>query len=130
MRPDGERMLAHRLGTAGDLVGGLAFRTQRDEKAADLRGGRLAAHDRAHDLTRVAPREVVAVEKPLDCLLDHRRPRKFRANSLPSGVSTDSGWNWSPSTGSSRCRTAMISPSSERALTSNASGTTVAASEW
>ena len=35
----------------------------------------------------------------------------MRAIVFPSGVSTDSGWNWTPSSGSSRCRTAMISPS-------------------
>ena len=28
--------------------------------------------------------------------------RKLRASSGPTGVSTDSGWNWTPSTGSSR----------------------------
>ena len=31
--------------------------------------------------------------------------------SRPCGVSTDSGWNWTPSTGSSRWRTAITSPS-------------------
>ena len=43
--------------------------------------------------------EVVAVEQPSERLLDHR-DRKFRQRSGPSGVSTDSGWNCTPSTGS------------------------------
>ena len=37
--------------------------------------------------------------------------RKFRASAGPSGVSTDSGWNCTPSTRSSRWRTAITSPS-------------------
>ena len=37
VRRDGHDVLAHRLGEAGDLVGGLALRTQRDEEAGDLR---------------------------------------------------------------------------------------------
>src|SRR5207302_2001731 len=47
-----------------------------------------------------------------------------------SGVSTDSGWNWTPSTGSSRWRTAITSPSSQVAEISSSSGTRAAASEW
>ena len=31
-------------------------------------------------------------------------PRKFRSRCFPCGVSTDSGWNWTPSAGSSRWR--------------------------
>ena len=50
--------------------------------------------------------------------------------SRPSGVSTDSGWNCTPSSGSSRWRTAITSPSAAVAETSNTSGTVVAASEW
>ncbi len=34
----------------------------------------------------------------------------------------DSGWNWMPSTGYSRWRTPMITPSSVRALTSRQDG--------
>ena len=49
---------------------------------------------------------------------------KFRSRSRPIGkVSTDSGWNWTPSTGSSRCRTAITSPSSLVAETVRQSGT-------
>ena len=99
-RLDGEHVRAHRLGAAGDLVRRLALRAQRDEEAADLRGRRVAGHDLAHDLARLVAAEVAAVEHLLERLLDHR-PRKFRAISRPSGVSTDSGWNWTPSIGSS-----------------------------
>ena len=69
--PNGKDVRAHRLGAPGDLVGRLALRPQRDEKAADLRGRRLAAHDLAHDLARLVPREVVPVEQRLDRGLDH-----------------------------------------------------------
>ena len=54
LRPHGEHVLAHRLGAAGDLVGGLALQPQRDQEAADLRRRRLAAHDLAHHLARLA----------------------------------------------------------------------------
>jgi len=48
--------------------------------------------------------------------------RKFRNMSWPTGVSIDSGWNCTPSTASSRCRTAMITPDSLSAVTSRHSG--------
>ena len=41
----------------------------------------------------------------------------------PPSVSTDSGWNCTPSTGRSRCRAAMITPASVRAVTCSSSGT-------
>ena len=56
--------------------------------------------------------------------------RKLRPSAGPSGVSTDSGWNWMPITGNSRWRTAITSPSSAVAQTSSSSGTVTAASEW
>ena len=55
---------------------------------------------------------------------------KFLAIAGPSGVSTDSGWNWTPSIGYSRCLTPITSPSSVRAVISSSSGSRVAASEW
>ncbi len=131
LRRDAEDVLAHRLGAAGDLVRRLALRAQRDEEAGDLRLRRLAAHDLAHRRARLVAREVVAVEQTLDHGLDHSRPsRKLRASTGPSGVSTDSGWNWTPTAGSSRCRTAITSPSSANAVGSSTSGSRVAASEW
>ena len=117
---------------ARDLVGGLALQPQRDEEAADLRGRRLAGHDRVHHRARLGARQVVAVEQPCERVLDHvvDPSRKLRAMSRPSGVSTDSGWNCTPSIGSSRWRTAITSPSAAVADTSKQSGTEVAASEW
>ena len=80
---------------------------------------------------RLVARQVLAVEQPRERVLDHRPPsRKFLAMSRPSGVSTDSGWNCTPSIGSSRWRTAITSPSAAVAETSKTSGTDVAASEW
>jgi len=56
--------------------------------------------------------------------------RKLRSRSLPLGVRTDSGWNWTPSAGSSRCRTAITtSPDhAERSRQSGSAGSTT--SEW
>ena len=110
LRRDGDDVLAHRLGEARDLVGRLALRPQRDEEAGDLGRRRLAVHDRAHQLVRVLAREVVPVEQQLDRGADDH-PRKFLAIAGPSGVSTLSGWNCTPSIGSSRWRTPITSPS-------------------
>ena len=49
-------------------------------------------------------------------------PGNCAAACLPSPVSTDSGWNWTPWIGNCRCRTPMSVPSSVRAETSSASG--------
>ena len=40
------------------------------------------------------------------------RRRKFASRCGPSGVSTDSGWNWTPSMGRVRWRRPMTTPSS------------------
>jgi len=101
LRQDGKYVSAHRLGAAGDLVGGLALQPERNEEAADLSGRRLARHDRVHHAARLVARQVVAVEQLCERGLDHRS-RKFFAISRPWGVRTDSGWNWTPSMGSSR----------------------------
>ena len=94
LRPHRQRVLAHRLGAAGDLVRGLALGAERDQKAGDLGRRRLAAHDRTHHPTRLHAREIVAVEQPRERSLDHAcASKKFRARAGPTGVSTDSGWN-------------------------------------
>src|SRR5439155_13567802 len=108
--PHREHVIAHRLGTARDLVGRLSFDTQRDQKASDLSRCGFAAHDRAHHLSRVLARQVVAVEQPLQRLLDHVRSRRFRAISRPRGVSTDWGRYWTPTTPSRGWRTASTPP--------------------
>src|SRR6185295_5393975 len=102
-----------------------------DEEPADLGRRRLAFHDRVHHAARLVAREVAAVEQMRERLLDHATAsRKLRARSAPAGVSTDSGWNCTPSTASSRWRTAITSPSAAVADTSSDSGIEVAASEW
>ncbi len=100
LRVHRDDVVAHRLGGAGDLVGRLALQAQRDEEAADLGRRRIAGHDRVHHAARLGAREIDAVEQLRERVLDH--PRKFLIRSRPFGVSTDSGWNWTPSSGSSR----------------------------
>ncbi len=48
--------------------------------------------------------------------------KKFPMRRGPSGVSTLSGWNCTPSTARDRCRTPMISPSAVRAVISKLEG--------
>jgi hypothetical protein len=108
----------------------LALQAECNEETADLSLCRLARHDRVHHPARLVAGEILAVEQLCERVLDHRASRKFRTMSRPCGVSTDSGWNCTPSSGSSRWRTAITSPSAAVAETSNTSGTVVAASEW
>src|SRR5581483_3421607 len=120
LRRNGEHVVAHRLRRAGDLVRRLALRAQRDEIAGDLRLRRLPTHDLVHRVARLLTRQALAVQQPRAELLAHRFPsRKLRASAGPSGVSTDSGWNCTPTTGSSRWRTAITSPSSAYAVGSS-----------
>ena len=130
LRSHGQDVLAHRLGAACDLVGRLALEPQRDEEAADLR--RVASPDMIEFITPRASSRVRSwpSSSRRERRLDHAPSRKFRASCGPVGVSTDSGWNCTPSTRSSRWRTAITSPSAAVAETSRQSGTEVAASEW
>ena len=131
-RRHGNHVRAHPLRAAGDLVHRLTLGPQSDEEARRLGRRRLAGHDLVHGRPRLGRLEIAAVEQVGDRPLDHRVPaRKFRSRSRPNGsVSTDSGWNCTPSTGSVRCLTPITSPSSDRADTSSSSGMRVAASEW
>src|SRR5581483_7288407 len=132
---------------AGDLVHRLALDAQSHDERAELRRRRLAGHELLHDGGGLRLGEVVAVHEPLERVADgegrvrHRRcsvwsaariARKLRRMSWPAGVRMDSGWNCTPSTGSSRWRTPMITPLSLHADTSSASGTLSGrmASEW
>ena len=58
--------------------------------------------------------------------------RKFSTIRGPSGVRIDSGWNWTPKRGSSRCCVAITSPSSVHAVSSSSSGRSSRSttSEW
>jgi beta-lactam-binding protein with PASTA domain len=58
------------------------------------------------------------------------RARKFRSMSWPAMVRIDSGWNCTPSTSSSRCRSPMTMPSSVRAVTSSTAGMFSTTNEW
>ncbi len=96
-------------------------------------------HDLGEDRGGVVGGQVVAgadrVDRPAEDLVygrvAHRaEPRKLASRCLPCGVSTDSGWNWTPSAGSSRWR-APITTSPRLALSSSSSGRSGSAtSEW
>src|SRR5439155_1113224 len=61
------------------------------------------------------------------------RRRKFASSRGPSGVRTDSGWNWTPSIGSDSWRRPMITPSSGLVAVMRSSDGSVAGSthsEW
>ena len=70
-RMHGQHVRAHRLGAAGDLVGGLALEPKRNEEPADLAG--VASPDMIVFITsRACSRgEVLAVEQLCDRLLHH-----------------------------------------------------------
>ena len=62
----GEDVVAHRLRATRDLVGGLTFRAQRDQKSSDLRGRRVAAHDLVHHCSRFCASQLRTVEQLAD----------------------------------------------------------------
>src|SRR5207237_10452557 len=107
----------------------------------DLRRGRFALDERAHCGVGLFAAQVLAEDEFRQCVSDAHAAtssrlcadfRKFCRSSLPCSVRIDSGWNWTPWTGYSRWRTAMITPESVRAVTSSESGTASGAahSEW
>ena len=113
----------------------LALRPERGEQRAGHRRVQRRLGERAQQVGGVGRRQVLPAQQPFQQIAgcsSHRRPpaafetgRSFRNASisrLPSGVSTLSGWNCTPSSGSVRCRTPMISPRSERAVTSSTAG--------
>ena len=118
------RVLAHRPRETDDLLRTLTFHHQRRKKTGQRAGRGTPLHDLAHGLGGLVGREVLVANELLDELREHHRSRKFRRIFRPSPVSTDSGWNCTPWTGYTRCRTAMIVPSScVRAATSRSPGT-------
>src|SRR5947209_6636541 len=81
---------------------GLPLRAQRDQEARDLDLGDLPAHDLREHLGGLLGAQVGArgerVDRPCEDLVRHQREsRKFASRCRPSSVSTDSGWNWTPS---------------------------------
>ena len=131
----GER--AHGARETGELVDRLALRTQGDQDAGDLRLGRLAVHDLLEHALGLVDGQVAAEGERVDGagedLVRHRR-RSVRARPAgrpPAGswpaaacraaVSTDSGWNCTPSAGSSRWRMPISTPP-PRAVSTRQSG--------
>ena len=88
----------------------------------------LFEHDRvaAHHLTGVGRGRSGAAQAA------RVEARKFDRRPGPSRVSSDSGWNWTPSTARVRWRRPMITPSAVRAVTSSTSGTLAGSTtrEW
>ena len=129
VEPPGERhrVRPHRARQADDFRGALAFHREADEQRRDLRLGRAAFHDLGHRGRGLLAREVLAPHQLLDECGKHRayprRSTKLRRMRRPSPVRIDSGWNWTPCTGSVRWRRPMIVPSSfVRAVTSSTAG--------
>ena len=94
---DGEDVLAHRLGEARDLLDRLALRAQPDEQPADLGGvasPRMTAPITSRASSRERSRPSAIAEIAATITRESSPPSR-----APSGVSTLSGWNWTPSTG-------------------------------
>src|SRR5205085_9047502 len=113
----------------------LALGAQRDEKGRrlDLRGAAL--HDLVEHRRGMVRREMRSgangVDRPGDDVVGHQASvRKFRRMSLPLGVSTDSGWNWTPSAGRLLCRTPITTLPSVAVSSSSAGSSGSATSEW
>src|SRR5262249_17416403 len=89
----------------GDLVRRLAPRRDAEEDRALLGLGRLAVHEISESGFGEIARERPAADDDAQGLGDMRghgvvpRRRKFSRSRSPSGVRTDSGWNWTPKTG-------------------------------
>ena len=107
------RERAHRPREAGELVDGLALRAQRDQERRDLRLGRVAGHDLGEHRGGLLGGEVAGPRPPRRSPRSGRRhlaQGSSRSSCLPRSVSTDSGWNCTPSAGSSRWRMPITTP--------------------
>ena len=60
----------HSTGTAGDLINRLPFHAQRGEERADLRFGRLAAHNLGHRPISLGTGQMLALKELMDRLLN------------------------------------------------------------
>ena len=93
-------------------------------RPAICEGWARAVHDRVH---RAAASSTVRSTRRRSLSISRGNPhagssRKLRRIFRPSPVSTDSGWNCTPWTGHSRCRSPMMTPSSVRAADLEAAG--------
>ena len=128
---------SQRAGESRDLLHRLAAHRERGEQARKLGRGRLASHDAAHRALSLGPgQRPTGGDHAKRLPRVHRAqapvPMKLRSRATPSVDSTDSGWNWTASSGSDRCRMAITTPSSLRALTKRSGGSVAAStmSEW
>ena len=125
-RADRRRAAAHDHGRGGDLRRRLALHPQRHQEGAHLRRGGLSLEDGLEGGLDLGGREVDAGRPASGARPSWTEPSLEevpRAGSARRGVRTLSGWNWTPTVGCVRCRSAMISPSSaESAVTSRTSG--------
>src|SRR5713226_2474596 len=111
---------------AGDLVDRLTLHSQRDDEARDLDRRGVAAHDRLEGRGCLGLTQRFAPDEFGDGL-DHdeglaARLMKLLRIFLPSLVSTDSGWNWTPYVGCRTWRRPITVPSFVHAVTTRSSG--------
>ena len=124
--PDGwiRGQAPHRPGEAAHLFWSLALGPERSENGA----GEGRIDTTLDQIVDELDRLVLGQADPTKEVFEHlahdspRRSRKLRNKSSPCGVSMLSGWNWTPSTGSERCLTPMITPSEVKAVTTRSSG--------
>ncbi len=88
-----------------------------------------ASTSAASSALRSEPAATVSIAA-VSVALGIRSRRKFASRGFPASVRTDSGWNWTPSAGSSRWRMPITTPppSAVRSKQSGRSGSTT--SEW
>ena len=96
------RVRAGGPGHARDLLDRFALDPQGDDEAGDLGRRGVAGHDRLHRLGCLRLGQRLAADDLSDRGDHPARSRKLRSSCRPSGVSTDSGWNWTPKHGRSR----------------------------
>ena len=106
----------HGAGKPPDLIRGLPLETQTGEERAGHCAGQPVLGQRREQRRGLVLGQVASIEEPLEDVLHASPPtasksRKLRRRRSPSGVRMLSGWNWTPSALSTRCRSPMISPS-------------------
>ena len=133
------RERAHGAGKSANLGGRHSLGAQCREQRTGHGGGEIGHRQHLEQRSRLHFAEIAALQQLLEGLTGslHRGAvgqvfRKLPIKTGPSGVSTLSGWNCTPSIGSDLWRTPMISPSAVRAVTSSTSGMLEgsAISEW
>ena len=109
----GHGQVAHGARHAGQLADGLALGPERDQQRGGLDLGGAALHDLVQHGRGLVHGQGLAAAETVDRLGEYgvggvAHCRKLRSMAMPCSVSTDSGWNCTPSAGSSRWRRAMI----------------------